>query len=154
MPPSTALTIRPMRSEDLASAVSLVEELGYPATLEDVAARFWRLGRREDHGLFVAELEQEVVGWLHVLQLELFESGPCAEIGGLVVGSDARRTGAGRALVERAIAWARSRGHDRLQVRSNVVRREAHRFYPALGFSHRKTQHLYELALSPSPADR
>jgi GNAT superfamily N-acetyltransferase len=66
-------------------------------------------------------------------------------ITGLVVAQDARRSGLGRALVERAKGWAIEHGYSCLRVRSNVVRDEAHKFYPALGFRLTKTSHNYEI---------
>ena len=38
-------------------------------------------------------------------------------------------------------------GVRKLRVRSNVVRDEAHRFYPALGFNLAKTQACYDTEL-------
>ena len=74
--------------------------------------------------------------------------GDKAEVVGLVVDADARRAGAGRRLVAAAEDWARAQGMGELFLRSNVVRPEAHAFYPALGFERSKTQHVYRKALT------
>ena len=76
------------------------------------------------------------------------EAGDEAEVVGLVVDADARRTGTGRKLIAAAEDWARARGLRELFLRSNIVRPEAHAFYPALGFERSKTQHVYRKALT------
>ena len=75
------------------------------------------------------------------------ESGEQAELAGLVVSSDARRLGVGRALVAAAEAWTRAAGFPTLRVRSNVLRAESHAFYRSVGFVPVKTQHTYEKSL-------
>lgn len=144
-----------MTRADLARVAALAAELGYPALAEDFAARFARLAAdpaRE--GLLVAESPADapgaaprVLGWIHVQRRETFESEAHAEICGLIVDPAARRSGAGRALVAAAEAWALERGLARVRVRSNVVRAESHAFYPALGYARAKTQHVYEKRL-------
>jgi GNAT superfamily N-acetyltransferase len=46
----------------------------------------------------------------------------------------------GRALVERAEQWARSRGLSGIRLRSRVTRAEAHAFYRCLGYQPVKQQ--------------
>jgi predicted N-acetyltransferase YhbS len=49
----------------------------------------------------------------------------------------------GRQLVQRAERWARGQGLERIVVRSNALRAEAHSFYPALEYVLAKTQRVY-----------
>ena len=58
-----------------------------------------------------------------------------------------RGHGAGRALIEAAVAWARERGVKTLRVRSRAQREGAHAFYEALGFERVKTQVVFRRAL-------
>ena len=51
------------------------------------------------------------------------------------VAEQRRGEGIGAALVDAAVAWAAQRGCYRIQLTSNVARREAHRFYEANGFT-------------------
>ena len=74
------------------------------------------------------------------------ESVGYAEIGGLVVAATHRRQGIGRALADAAGQWARSMGHGRVRVRTNVIRQEAAAFYGSLGFDLRKQQKVFERA--------
>src|SRR5689334_19339928 len=138
------VTVRSMTARDLAQVAELSEQLGYPVTLEDLERRFSTIAKEKTQALFVAESEGRVVGWTHVYATHLLESPSFAEIGGLVVRAGSRRIGAGRALVEAAERFARKQRLDRVRVRSNVLRTEAHRFYPACGFKLIKTQHNYE----------
>ena len=138
------LRVRWMTPADLAAVAGLCAQLGYPCTLGDLARRFDRIRSEADHAMLVAELADEsVAGWIHVHPVHTIESDSYAEIGGLVVDERCRRQGAGRALVAEAEKWAREQGFGRLRVRSNIVRPEAHAFYPGLGFELMKTQHTY-----------
>lgn len=139
-----------MRRADLARVSELSVQLGYPASPESLHSRFATIAADGAQGLFVAELDGRVIGWIHVHPRVLLESEPYAEIGGLVVDTGARRSGAGRALVREAERFARSAGFATMRVRSNVVRVEAHAFYPALGYAQLKTQHSYTKVLQAS----
>jgi GNAT superfamily N-acetyltransferase len=97
--------------------------------------------------VLVAELDGEVVG---VCQLIVFRhlqarGGLCAEIESVHVHPDRRAQGIGTVLVRAAIEQARAAGCYRVQLTSNEVRHDAHRFYERLGFT---ASHLgFKLAL-------
>ena len=142
--------VRAMVSSDLERVAELAGVLGGTVpTRAQMAERFARIMRAGNEVLFVAEHEREarVVGFIHGVPRWLLEIDAYAEILALAVDPDVRRVGAGRALVEHVVAWARTAGFARVRVRSNVVRVESHAFYPALGFERVKTQHNYELRL-------
>lgn len=141
------MDVRPMVPEDVEAAARLSTELGYPATAEELAGRLADLSWREDHAVLVAELDGAVIGWIHVQESRLVVEPPRADITGLVVSREVRRAGVGRALVEAAERWAAERGADRIRVRSNVVREDAHAFYPAIGFEVAKTSTVFEKQL-------
>lgn len=140
-------TIRRATAGDAEAVARLSTQLGYPATNEEIAGRLGDLTPREGHAVFVAEQEGSVVGWIHVQESRLVVEEPRADITGLVVDEMARRDGVGRMLVEASERWAADRGADRIRVRSNVVREDAHAFYPALGFEIAKTSTVFEKAL-------
>ncbi|GAA5001312.1 GNAT family N-acetyltransferase [Pseudoluteimonas lycopersici] len=134
---------------DAAEIARLSAQLGYPARVGVFAGRLERMSRSPTHAVLVCEGEGgRLAGFIGLEQRLMIESGDKAEIVGLVVDADARRTGAGRRLVAAAEDWAHSRGLLELFLRSNVVRPEAHAFYPALGFERSKTQHVYRKALT------
>jgi GNAT superfamily N-acetyltransferase len=139
-----SISVRWMNPDDLGAVTELSAQLGYPATAEEIGTRFRRIRSEADHALLVAvSKEQKVVGWIHVHPVHTLESDSYAEIAALVVDERLRRQGAGRALVAEAEKWAREQGFSRIRVRSNIVRSEAHQFYPGVGFELVKTQHTY-----------
>jgi len=106
------------------------------------------MAKEEGHAVFVAELGgHDIVGWIHMMPRQLLYSPRLAEIGGLVVDAEHRRKGVGRALIDAAEEWAEEQGYSRIVVRSNAVRKEAHDFYPSLGYNSVKTQKVYRKEL-------
>jgi GNAT superfamily N-acetyltransferase len=138
------LIIRLARAEDAPELARLADELDYPTSVETMRQRCSVLDGRSDHAVFVAEQPAGgLLGWAHVASTITLESGESGELAGLVVARAARRGGVGRQLVAAAEEWCRDRGLERMVVRSNVKRTEAHRFYPSIGYPIGKTQHVY-----------
>ncbi len=147
-----AVAIRKATVADAAAVAHLTSELGYSAEPPAIATRLARIGARADQVVFVAMVDGTVGGWIQVCASDALESGFRAEIVGLIVGRGFRRRGVGRQLVDRATQWARRVGAEAVVVRSNTVRQESHRFYPALGFAAVKTQAVYSKLLNEPPA--
>jgi GNAT superfamily N-acetyltransferase len=149
------LKVRKARDADIDVLLALSEQLGYPAAREDFQKRFSVLSQDDNHVVFVAEAEdQAVVGWVHVLSRVLLVSEPMAEIGGLVVDEKNRGKGIGRVLLAAAEKWVKSKNISTMVVRSNVIRQEAHEFYPKMGFTHVKSQHVYKKGVAPPTHSR
>lgn len=127
----------------------LCQQLGYPATREQVERRLNQIRADERHSVYVASrADGEILGWIHVALRKLIMDDRYAEIEGLVVDESQRRRGAGRLLMEQAERWARTNGCVAVNLRSNVVRREAHDFYERIGYTHIKTQKTFRKILS------
>lgn len=136
--------IRRMTEEDADAVNELVAQLGYPDDVGKTETAIRAVLGSEVGDAFVAEDgDGRVIGWAHVFMVPYIESGPNAELGGLVVDEKYRGAGAGRALVDHVLAWARERGAVELTLRSNIVRDGAHKFYQHLGFDVQKTQHKF-----------
>lgn len=136
--------------EDAERLAVLSTQLGYPATAEKVRGRLADLLSDSHHAILVAEAkDSRVVAWIHVFKRKTIASDGAAEIGGLIVDESCRGRGIGRAIVEKAAAWAREQGCGSLCVRSNVVREDAQRFYTGLGFDVIKNQAVFRRALDP-----
>jgi GNAT superfamily N-acetyltransferase len=142
-----AVAIRRMRTSDIHAVAGLCGQLGYPATVDQITARWSLLDSDSGHPVFVAADGDRVIGWLHVAHRLLLEYDACAEICGLVVDERERGAGVGRALVAAAEAWARAAGVRTIRVRSRVERDRAHTFYERDGYTRVKTQHVFEKAL-------
>jgi GNAT superfamily N-acetyltransferase len=139
--------IRRARSSDAARLAELAGELGYPTTAKEIRQRLSRLQPATIHAVFVAEASSELIGWLHVSQNHLLESPVRAEVNGLVVSAAARSQGAGKLLLRAAEEWARKRKCVGVNLRSNVLRDRAHRFYEREGYEHYKTQKAFRKPL-------
>jgi GNAT superfamily N-acetyltransferase len=131
---------RPARAEDAQALAGLAEELGYPTPVGDLAARLASLTARSDDLVLVAEVDGEVLGWVHARETLSLASAPCALVTGLVVTTRARRMGLGRTLLEHVEGWARARGLGAVRLRSRVQRHDAHAFYLRLGYVETKRQ--------------
>jgi len=140
--------VRKAKSSDAARVAELSGILGYPVDRENMQRRLERIGDREEHVVFVADISGEVVGWIHGAEHEFLVAGRIGEICGLVVAEGQRTSGVGRRLVEAVEEWARGRGLDQVSVRSNVARTESHPFYEKVGYTRLKTQHVYRKSLA------
>lgn len=129
---------------DASTMARLSMQLGYDCTEVDMRQRLTRLRDDLAHAVFVAALEDgQVVGWIHVeLRMPLW-SDPFAEVMGLVIDTNHRRLGIGRALADRVASWADSRQIPDLRARAQEHREDALSFYEALGFSLYKEQQVY-----------
>ncbi len=144
------MKIRAAVEQDSEEIAVLCRELGYDASEAEVADRIRMLAVAR--GEFIAVADDDgggVLGWIQAHASTALESGFRAEILGLVVSEQARRSGIGRKLVQAAEDWARAISAPTIVVRSNVVRTDSHAFYPALGYVESKTQRVYRKALAP-----
>jgi N-acetylglutamate synthase-like GNAT family acetyltransferase len=135
--------IRNAKSEDCARLAELCTQLGYPSVETDLARRLPEVLKRPMEAVFVAEMERGVVGWVHVRVSPNLEVDRMAEIAGLVVDDKLRGKGIGRALMDQAEEWARRMDCSELWLRSNVIRKGAHRFYEVLGYTNFKTSYTF-----------
>lgn len=135
------IIIRSPIAADAEAIAFLSEQLGYPVTPVAMQNRLTRIQQDGDrHAIYVAVRSPDrIVGWIHVFLSPLLIAELSAEIGGLIVDPDERRCGIGQLLVRQAEIWAREKGCDRIQLRSNIVRQEAHQFYGKMGYYAIKT---------------
>src|SRR5690242_1839922 len=107
----TRFTIREPTAADAEALARLSTQLGYPADAASMPGRLTRLAGDRNACAFVASDGTRVIGMITIhLRDTLNHDAPIAQITLLVVDETIRSRGAGRALVEAAEAWARSRG--------------------------------------------
>ncbi len=115
-------SIRPARHEDLAGIVGAIRQVaedGRYIVAESVADEvdhqdaLLRHNELESRMFFVATVEREVVGWVHLHAPELKKLSHTAE---LTVGvlEEYRGHGIGSHLLERGLAWAASNGYEKV----------------------------------------
>jgi len=142
------LRIRRVKKTDAEQVAGLSGQLGYPATSAQILRRMKGLKPASEHAVFVADLPGTgIVGWLHVSVAHVIESDTRAEVNGLIVADGQRSLGAGALLLDAAEKWARQRGCTAMNVRSNVIRERAHKFYERQGYEHYKTQKAFRKPL-------
>ena len=122
---------------------ALCAELGYPIDAGVMGERVCAVLASSADLMLVAVDADNVVDWLQAHAATVIETGFRVEITGLVVSGNARRVGAGRALVAAAEEWAQGLGALAVVVRSDVRREGSHAFYPAVGYGLKKTQGVY-----------
>jgi ribosomal protein S18 acetylase RimI-like enzyme len=132
--------IRSATGDDIPSLAELSGELGYETTAEDVKARFEFLKGKSDHGIYVAEEEGAVLGFISFERYDTLYMDSGLNLTGLVVSKDARNKGIGRQLLEAAEKYATEKGLKFLRLNSGSQRLEAHRFYRNRGFDNEKDQ--------------
>lgn len=129
--------------DDANELVSLMVELGYKTSRNDILERIKSIKSRNDK-LIVAVEGEVVVGVIHALIDMRLAEGEAGEIVSLIVKHDFRGKGIGRKLVNKAIESLKIAECKTIRVRANTIRKEAHGFYKTLGFVEKKTQKVFE----------
>jgi GNAT superfamily N-acetyltransferase len=138
-------SIREMTSEDAGAVNRLSAQLGYPLTVEQTKQNINAVMKSQDHNAFVAEYGNTIVGWIGAAHSIMIEVMPHCEINGLVIDEHYRGKGVGRILIAAVKQWAKEKGDNKLSLRCNITRADAHRFYEHLGFEKIKQQSNFVL---------
>jgi GNAT superfamily N-acetyltransferase len=130
---------------DVSRLRSLLEELGYLASVDDVAVRLSKLANQRG-GVVVAQLGTDIVGFAaYDVWFTFAEGALVCRLSALCVSEKARRSGVGKALVAEVERIAKDHGCDQIELTSGrrAERVSAHGFYPALGFEDRSGHHAF-----------
>lgn len=138
---------RTAQIDDSSEIARLSGQLGYPVEAGQVHERLKIILGNNDNVVYVAELQNKLIGWVHAHGRYLLESEPFIEIGGLVVDSDFRGLSIGKNLMSYCEEWAKSLGFKRIRVRSNTNRPDAHHFYSRIGYKNVKSQQVFNKEL-------
>jgi GNAT superfamily N-acetyltransferase len=137
--------LRRARRDDVAAIVGLLQEDFLGAARESAkgeplpdsyAAAFEEIDRDPRAELVVAEEAGEIVGTFQLTVLTHLSSkgSKSLQLENVHVSASRRSRGVGRSMMEWAIARARREGCGRVQLTTNKLRKDAHRFYERLGF--------------------
>lgn len=85
---------------------------------------------------FVYEKEEKIIGFLNLrCEFQLHHCEQIAEIMELIVDEHARSQGIGKALFSYACTYAKENGCNQIELATNQLRHQAHRFYEREGMS-------------------
>lgn len=132
------INIRPFDPSDFTIVHQLMHELGYPLSEEDLRFNL-DLIQQQNGIILVAETDGNVAGCISAVIHAGLAEGLFGEIISLVVLNDFRGLGMGKQLVLQAENWLKPKV-DKIRIRANSIRLEAHRFYKSLGYKEIKTQ--------------
>ncbi|MGM7701899.1 GNAT family N-acetyltransferase [Pseudalkalibacillus sp. Hm43] len=131
------MKVREATKEDALQMVSLMEQLGYPTTLEQFEPRFEKIFSHTCYHTLVAEFEDHLVGMAGLCTNLFYEyDGSYVRIVAFVVDSNYRRKGIGKKLMKEIESWARDQGVNAIALNSGnrKERKDAHQFYLSMGF--------------------
>jgi ribosomal protein S18 acetylase RimI-like enzyme len=145
------MTIRRATAQDYEALCEIIEEVdalhreALPHIFRESGGpardRIYMLGllADEDHGLFVAEIEGQAAGYVHVTvrdapPIPILVPRRVALVDNLVVKEAYRRSGLGRALMGRAERWAQARGAADVELTVYDFNEAAIAFYESLGY--------------------
>lgn len=137
-------------SRDSVGIARLSGQLGYPSNVDEIERRLRFITGCQDNVVYAAEIDGELVGWVHAHGRYLIESEPFIEIGGLVVDGEHRGAGIGKRLMNMCEEWAQASGFREMRVRSGGSRVEAHQFYRRIGYENIKMQQVFRKELVDS----
>jgi GNAT superfamily N-acetyltransferase len=127
--------IRLANQEDVEALANLAGQLGYAVTVQQISHRLAiLLARTEEHAVFVADRNGQVLGWVHAHTYRSLLDDPKMEIEGLIVDETARGQGIGEGLMQAAEARAKKMGCGSVYLHSKVIRAGAHEFYERIGY--------------------
>ena len=139
------LIIRQYIERDLGKLKILMGELGYSLELNELIINIEAINKKGG-SIFVAEAEAQLVGSIcAIIDVRLAE-GVYGEIVSLIVSEGYRGSGVGRKLVGEAEKWV-SNHANKIRVRANEIRSDAHLFYKSQGYQEIKSQKVFKKLL-------
>ena len=142
---SSAMILREAKREDLSTIVRMLADdpLGQKRHRvedplpKDYYAAFDAIAASPSNALYVAEVDGEIVGTLQLTFIPGLDylGAERMMIEAVRVARHRRNAGLGKAILTEAIAIARRRGCQRVELTSSASRKDAHRFYERLGFT-------------------
>lgn len=133
-----------------APAISRISSdiLGYPCSAKFVAERLEQVDNQQEV-VFVAEVDHQVVGYLHAQIYRTLYMDAMVNLLGLAVLETMQKKGIGRALLEHAEQWAMEHGIFWIRLNSGATRTGAHVFYRTMGYTQEKQQIRFLKQLHP-----
>ncbi|MDQ0188187.1 GNAT family N-acetyltransferase [Cytobacillus sp. FSL W7-1323] len=131
------MEIRKATSNDIKELASLMEQLGYQTSIEQMRVRFNNIEATTNHYTLVAIYKEKIVGMVGFHTGVLYnKDGIYARVIAFVVDSKFRNKGIGRRLLTEAESIAINSGADGIGLNSGnrTERDNAHQFYKNMGY--------------------
>ena len=146
---TSAIDIRRATPHDASMMAELLTQLGYATASDELPRRLATIDGEGGVVFVTRDTDERITGLASGARLAtLHADGHVAYITALVIASDARGRGVGRALVAAVEEWARAQGCTRLSVTSAEHRADAHEFYPRCGLPY--SGRRFSRSLEPS----
>ena len=101
------MRVREFQTGDMPQLVHLMDQLGYPTSLEKLESRFSNIQSQPNYHTLVAELNNKVVGMVGLCHNLFYEyDSSYVRIVAFIVDADHRRKGIGEKLMNEAEKWA------------------------------------------------
>jgi len=138
---SSKINCREYSKTDLKYVQTLMAELGYSVTEDDLSENILYVQQREGV-IFVAELNNKLIGCICSMIDARLAEGVYDEIVSLIVSEKFQGLGVGTRLVRISEEWLCQRV-SKIRVRANVIRTNAHSFYRRFGYKEVKNQKVF-----------
>jgi len=136
--------IRKAKKSDFKELQELSEDLGYSYDSNSLYKNLEELLSLQDHIILVKEIEEnKIIGYVHGQIYRLLYYDKLLNILGLVISEKYRNLGYGKALMLEIEKWAKLNECKGIRLNSGNYRREAHKFYEAIGYTMKKEQKYY-----------
>ncbi|KUO53032.1 MAG: hypothetical protein APF76_12705 [Desulfitibacter sp. BRH_c19] len=136
--------IREIKIEDVDYLYLLCKQLGYPVPQEDIMANVKSIIDKSDYIIYGAVLpEGKVIGCIQAHINRMFYSDIMIEVNGLIIDEKYRSQGIGEKLLRRVESFGKEKRCRYVNLRANVIRKSAHKFYEKLGYQNIKQQINY-----------
>jgi len=133
------IPIRTASPDDVHALTSLMDDLGYPTTVDEMQTRFSNINGHPDYRTLVAIVDgDKIAGMIGLIKGYYFEhNGLYIRVAALVVGKNHQNKGIGKILMLEAEKWALDIGAHTILLNSGNrdERVAAFAFYEKLGYS-------------------
>ena len=129
------MNIRRASYKDVDQLLNLMCDLGYPSKQDVIMKNLAEYKSSDAYEVLVAEHQGQIMGCISLHVMKLFHTaGNSGRITSLVVSSENRGKGIGRALVNAADQYFKNKGCIKAEITSSDHRKEAHFLYQSEGF--------------------
>ncbi|QQK06927.1 GNAT family N-acetyltransferase [Miniphocaeibacter halophilus] len=135
------LIIREFKLDDSEAIYQLNKnEMKYDYPLEETVENLKKISENKLDKIFVAEVDEYVIGYVHASNYQCIYSKPMKNILGIAVSKKFQKIGIGRDLLEAVEKWARDEKVSCVRLASGEEREDSHKFYLKCGYKKIKDQ--------------